>query len=165
MCSSFNQPPRISTNRRIRCAPLCTTTTAMERSPMSPKKPRWAAKGTTVRAWPWPTLITTAFPIFTSPGIAVPFFITTTAMGRLRMSPQKPESPMKAAGQPARDGLITTRMAGSIWSSRTTSTGARRTMSGAASTVPATGRIVIRETTKDRRPSSITTITTGPLRM
>ena len=50
---------------------------------------------------------------------------------------------MKADGPPAPDGLITTKMAGSIWWSRTTSSGRRRITSGAESAGPATDPIAI----------------------
>jgi enediyne biosynthesis protein E4 len=51
-------------------------------------------------------------------------------------SPRKPASPTKADGPPAQAGSITTKTAGSIWSSPTTSSGRRKIIFGAANVGP-----------------------------
>src|SRR5437868_8327686 len=76
----------------------------------------------------------------------------------------KPVFPMRADGQPAQDGLTMTRTVGSTCSSPTISSGHRRTIFGVVSAGPATALIAILEITKDKRPSFITTIMTGPYR-
>jgi hypothetical protein len=102
-----------------------------------------------------------ATPICTSPATAAPSSITITAMERLPTSPRKPVLPTKAAGPPAPDGLTMTRMAGSIWSLPTTSSGRRKQISGAANAARAIAPTAIQATTKVRRPSSTITITTA----
>ena len=52
------------------------------------------------------------------------------------MSQPKPAWQIKADGQPAQDGLITIRTAGSIWWLQTTLSGRRKPISGAANTEP-----------------------------
>src|ERR1017187_9702924 len=94
--------------------------------------------------------------------MAAPSFITTTAMEPLLTSRSKLASPTKGDGQPAQDGLTTTRTAGSIWLSPTTSNGLRRTISGAANTGRGTVLIAIPGTTEASASSSTTTIMTEP---
>src|SRR5450631_1794936 len=91
------------------------TTMGMELSPTSRKRPVWAVKDITGRALRSAIMATMDTPICTSPAMAAPFFITTTAMEHSRTFPPRQASPTKEEGQPARDGSITTKTDGSTW--------------------------------------------------
>src|SRR6185312_8944963 len=93
--------------------------------------------------------------------MAPQFSITTTETElSLTLRPNL-ESRTKADGQRVRDGLITTKMAGSTCSSLTTLNGLHRPINGAAKSGRATVLTVTPATTKGKKPSSITTTTTG----
>src|ERR1700727_762275 len=104
---SCSQRQRICTSHHTPCAQPSITTTAMELLPTLPTKRVSVETDITVRVLRSETSTMTDIPTSTSPATAAPFSTTTMAMEPLPMSPQKPELPTLADGQPVPVGLTT----------------------------------------------------------
>src|ERR1700730_13508745 len=92
--------------------------------------------------------------------MTTPFSVTTTATELLPTLRPRPGLQITVARPPVPDGLITIRTVRSTWLLPTTLNGHRKPTSGAENTNPAIAPTVIREITKDKKPSFTTTTTT-----
>src|SRR5271156_1091517 len=94
--------------------------------------------------------------------MAARFSTTTITTEPSPTLPPKPASLTKVDGQPARDGLTTTKTGISTSWSPTTLTGPRRTIYGVENAGRAIAPTAIQTTTKARKRSFITTTKTAP---